>query len=88
MNSISQIPTDEYKEFLTMFSEMYDEGILDPETFTQDSTQAQAKFFRGDSYVLSSNYQILSDIQANNKMQVEGADLYFTWGYHQACWKP
>lgn len=69
--------TDEYKEFLTMFSEMYDEGILDPETFTQDSTQAQAKFFRGDSYVLSSNYQILSDIQANNKMQVEGADLYF-----------
>lgn len=69
--------TDEYKEFLTYFSKLYSEGIIDPETFTQDSTQAQAKFFRGESYVLASNYQILSDIQANNKMQVEGADLYF-----------
>ena len=69
--------TEEYKEFLTYFHKLYEEGILDPETFTQDSTQAQAKFFRGDSYVLASNYQILSDIIANNKVTDEGAELYF-----------
>ncbi|MDD3277285.1 MAG: extracellular solute-binding protein [Lachnospiraceae bacterium] len=69
--------TDEYKNFLTLFSEMYDEKLIDPETFTQDSTQAQAKFFRGDSYVLAANYQILSDIEANNKVTDEGAELYF-----------
>lgn len=69
--------TQDYKDFLTYFHKLYEEGILDPETFTQDSTQAQAKFFRGDSYVLASNYQILSDIQSQNKMQVEDAELYF-----------
>lgn len=69
--------TSEYKDFLTYFHKLYDEKILDPETFTQDSTQAQAKFFRGESYVLASNYQILSDIMANDKVQVEGAELYF-----------
>lgn len=69
--------TDAYKDFLTYFHTLYEEGILDPETFTQDSTQAQAKFFRGESFVLASNYQILSDILANNKMEEEGAELYF-----------
>lgn len=69
--------TEEYKEFLKYFHKLYEEGILDPETFTQDSAQAQAKFFRGDSYVLAANYQQLSDILANNKMTDEGAELYF-----------
>lgn len=69
--------TQDYKDFLTYFSELYSEGIIDPETFTQDSQQAQAKFFRGDSYVLTANYQQLSDIISGNKMQVEDADLYF-----------
>lgn len=69
--------TEEYKDFLSYFNKLYSEGIIDPETFTQDSQQAQAKFFRGDSYVLSANYQLLSDIISGNKMQVENADLYF-----------
>lgn len=69
--------TEDYKEYLTYFRRLCDEGILDVETFTQDSQQAQAKFFRGESYVLSSNYQILSDIIANEKMQADGAELYF-----------
>lgn len=68
--------TEEYKEYLTMLHKLYADGILDPETFTQDSTQAQAKFYRGESYVLNVNYQQLADIQ-NGKMQVEGAELYF-----------
>lgn len=69
--------TDDYKVFLTYFNKLYNEGIIDPETFTQDSQQAQAKFFRGDSYVLSANYQQLSDILSAGKMQVEDSDLYF-----------
>ena len=69
--------TEEYKEFLKMFNKLYEAGVIDPETFTQDSAQAQSKFFRGESYVLTCNYQQLSDIKANNKVQVEGADLYF-----------
>lgn len=77
MNSTFADTTDEYKEFLTYFHKLYDEGILDPETFTQDSSQAQAKFFRGDSYVLAANYQQLSDILSSNKMTDEGAELYF-----------
>lgn len=67
----------DYKDFLTYLNKLYKEGILDPETFTQDSTQAQAKFFSGESYVLASNYQILSDIQSQGKMQEEDAELYF-----------
>lgn len=69
--------TEEYKEFLTLFNKMYEDGILDPETFTQDSSQAQAKFYRGDSYVLAVNYQQVADIISAGRMQVEGADLYF-----------
>ena len=40
------------------------------------TTQAQAKFYRGDSYVLNMNYQLFSDT-LNGKMQVDGAELYF-----------
>ena len=69
--------TEEYREYLRMWNRMYEDGILDPETFTQDSAQAQAKFYRGESYVLTVNYQQVADIQAANRMQVEGADLYF-----------
>lgn len=69
--------TDEYKDFLSYFHTLYEEKILDPETFTQDSAQAQAKFFRGESFVMACNYQILSDIVANNKVEDENAELYF-----------
>lgn len=69
--------TEDYKEFLSYFQRLYADGLIDPETFTQDSQQAQAKFFRGESYVLASNYQVLSDIISQNKMQAEGAELYF-----------
>lgn len=69
--------TDAYKSYLTMFHKMYADGILDPETFTQDSTQAQAKFYRGDSYAINMNYQQFSDMVSGNKVQDEGAELYF-----------
>lgn len=69
--------TDDYKEFLAYFHKLYAEGLLDPETFTQDSQQALAKFYRGESYVITTNYQKLSDIISQNQMQVDDAELYF-----------
>lgn len=69
--------TQDYKDYLTYWNKMYQEGILDPETFTEDSEQAKAKFFRGDSYVLSCNFQQVADYQAHDRVQAEGAKLTF-----------
>lgn len=69
--------TDEYKDFLKYWCKLYEEKVLDPETFTQDGDTARAKFFRGESYVLTINYQGLADIINTDKMQVDGAELYF-----------
>ena len=68
--------TEEYKNYLKMLNTLYTEGLLDPETFTQDTATAKAKFYRGDSYVMNMNYQMLSDT-LNGKMTVDGAKLYF-----------
>lgn len=69
--------TDEYGELMKMWSKLYSQEILDPESFTQDNEQAQAKFYRGDSFVLTCNYQQLADIQSGNKMADANADLYY-----------
>ena len=68
--------TDSYRDFLRVFNKMYTDGIIDPETFTQDSETAQSKFFRGESLVIEANYQQLADMIGNNKVQVEEAELY------------
>lgn len=67
---------DNFKTFLQFFNKLYTEGILDPETFTQESDTAKEKFYRGESYACTVNYQQLSDILANDKMQDENAELY------------
>ncbi len=66
--------TDEFKEYVTYFKKLIDEGIMDPESFTQDTDAAKAKFFKGDTAVINGNYQNLADFQG--LMQVEGAELY------------
>ncbi|MCI5647944.1 MAG: sugar ABC transporter substrate-binding protein [Fusicatenibacter sp.] len=68
--------SEDFKAFAALWNKMYSEGLLDPESFSQDNEQAQAKFYRGDSYVMSVNYQVLADMMSSDKMQVEGADLY------------
>lgn len=68
--------TEEYKEFLSYFNKLYTEQIFDPENFTQDSEAALAKFYRGESYVVNGNYQMLSDIISSGKMQVDDAEVY------------
>lgn len=47
--------TDDYKEFITVANRFVKEGILDPETFTQDDTTATDKFYRGETVIMSVN---------------------------------
>lgn len=68
--------SDKYKDFLKFWNKMYKDGIMDSETYTQDSDTASEKFYRGESYVLTTNYQTLSDMIVNDKMQDSNAELY------------
>lgn len=49
--------TDGYKDMLTYFNKLVKEGLLDPESFTQNDDQAKQKFFNGKSFVMSTNSQ-------------------------------
>lgn len=66
--------TDNFKEFVSYFNKMINEGLLDPESFSQEDDAAKAKFFTGETYVLNGNYQNLADYAT--QMQEEGAELY------------
>ncbi|MFD0693428.1 sugar ABC transporter substrate-binding protein [Paenibacillus sp. GCM10027628] len=66
--------TNDFKDYVTYLNKLVKEGLLDPESFTQDDKTAQAKFYKGDTYVMNANYQILAD--SKTKMQVPDADLY------------
>lgn len=47
--------SDSYKEFLKVANRFVSEGILDPETFTQDDSTATNKFFNGQTVIMSIN---------------------------------
>lgn len=66
--------TNDFKDFVTYLNKLVDEGLVDPESFTQDGEVANNKFYKGDTYAISGNYQFLAD--AGQKMQVKDADLY------------
>lgn len=66
--------TESFKEYVTYFNKLIKEGIMDPESFTQEDDAAQAKFYKGDSYIINGNYQLMSDFKT--KMQDPNAELY------------
>lgn len=66
--------SDDFKNYVSYFNKLYTDGILDPESFTQDDDTALAKFYKGDTFVINGNYQGLADMMT--KMQVPNADLY------------
>ncbi|WP_199619431.1 ABC transporter substrate-binding protein [Paenibacillus alkalitolerans] len=66
--------SNEFKNYLMYFNKLVKDGIMDPESFTQEDDTARAKFFKGDSYVINGNYQQLSDFKS--KMQDPKAELY------------
>jgi len=47
--------TENYKEMLKVVNRFIKEGILDPETFTQDDSTATDKFFNGQTAIISVN---------------------------------
>lgn len=66
--------TDNFKEFVSYFNKMINEGLLDPESFSQEDDAAKAKFVTGETCVINGNYQNLADYVT--LMQEEGAELY------------
>ncbi|WP_028608570.1 sugar ABC transporter substrate-binding protein [Paenibacillus harenae] len=66
--------SEDFKSYLGYFNKLVTDGIMDPESFTQENDTAQAKFFKGDSYVINGNYQQLADFKS--KMQDQGSELY------------
>jgi len=66
--------TEDFKAYVAYFNKLIKEGILDPESFTQEDDTARSKFFKGDSYVINGNYQLLADYKT--KMQDPNAELY------------
>lgn len=51
--------TNEYREMVTYFNSLVDEGLMDKESFTQDDEQALQKFVTGETFVISTNGQEL-----------------------------
>lgn len=66
--------SDDFKNYLGYFNKLITDGIMDPESFTQEDDAAQAKFFKGDTYVISGIYQVLADFKS--KMQAPNSELY------------
>ncbi|GAA0136864.1 extracellular solute-binding protein [Paenibacillus sp. YSY-4.3] len=66
--------SEDFKDYLGYFNKLITEGIMDPESFTQEDEAARAKFFKGDTYVISGIYQVLADFKS--KMQVPDSELY------------
>lgn len=55
--------TDEYKDFVSYFAGLVEQGLMDNESFTQDDDQAKQKFLNGDSFVMSCNGQTLIETE-------------------------
>jgi putative aldouronate transport system substrate-binding protein len=60
--STGQMP--QYKAMVTFANEMYNQGLIDPESFTQADTLALQKLVSGKSFVISENAQYVVTDQA------------------------
>lgn len=47
--------SDAYKQYMNVVQRLVSEGILDPETWTQDDDVAEGKFFRGETALMTTN---------------------------------
>ncbi|WP_025747389.1 ABC transporter substrate-binding protein [Caldicoprobacter faecalis] len=60
--------TDEYKEMLKYFNRLVKEGLMDPESFTQeDEIAVNQKFATGKSFVISTNTQEIISMRQKMK---------------------
>ncbi|MCD7716398.1 MAG: extracellular solute-binding protein [Lachnospiraceae bacterium] len=47
--------SDAYKEYMSVVQRLVSEGILDPETWSQEDDTADGKFYRGETAIISTN---------------------------------
>ncbi|ADH60028.1 extracellular solute-binding protein family 1 [Thermoanaerobacter mathranii subsp. mathranii str. A3] len=67
--------TDDYKNMLSYFNKLVKEGLMDPESFTQNDDQAIQKFVTGKSFVISTNSQELVNLR-NKMKETMGEDAF------------
>lgn len=69
--------SDDYKKFITVANSFIKDGLLDPETFTQQDQVAHDKFYRGDTVIMSTNRgQYASDVAGVKKILGDSAKVY------------
>lgn len=59
--------TDEYRELVEYFSGLVEDGLMNPESFTQEDDIPVNNFVQGDSYFISTNSQEI----INNRISIE-----------------
>ncbi|WAP51516.1 extracellular solute-binding protein [Arthrobacter sp. ATA002] len=68
--------TDEYRDFVEYLAGLVEDGLIDPESFTQDDDSAIQKFVSGKSYAISTNAQsIVNDYRQPLTDTVPGATV-------------
>ena len=71
--------SENYKKFIKVANSFVKDGILDPETFTQQDQVAHDKFYRGETVILSTNRgQYASDVSGVKKIVGDSARIYIT----------
>jgi putative aldouronate transport system substrate-binding protein len=66
---------DEYRQMLQFLHTLVKEGLLDPESFTQQDDQAIQKFSSGKSYVISTNAQEIVNSYRPGIAKIHGATV-------------
>lgn len=68
--------TDEYRDFVEFVAGLVKDGLLDPESFTQDDDSAIQKFVSGKSFAISTNAQsVVNDYRQPLADTVPGATV-------------
>ena len=68
--------TDEYRDFVEYVAGLVEDGLIDPESFTQDDDSATQKFVSGKSFAISTNAQtIVNDYRQPLSDTVPGATV-------------
>lgn len=70
--------TDQYKDFITVANRFIKEGILDPESFTQDDKVGPDKFYNGKTAIISVNRSQVQNFR-NNLDSILGAGNHETY---------
>src|SRR5699024_9961193 len=64
-----------YKDLVEYFAGLVADGLMDPESWTQDDEMAQNAFNNAESYVISSNSQTVIG-QRESMTDIHGEDVY------------